>query len=185
MTTHAKHISDWDQVRAGQHFNLTGSTANSTLVISTLFKDLDSDASKAQMSSRLLLQPTLGQLFRGETTDTTFANDIVGFLRRPGWVQRCSQLSLRSCLCLIQFARERRSAGTSSSLLQGVAISRWNPRCWGCVSFPRCSMVLFRAHHSSRPSGYQCAHRFRGKPCMALGKGPCERSPRFSSLSQI
>ncbi|KAI0268917.1 hypothetical protein BGY98DRAFT_1084115 [Russula aff. rugulosa BPL654] len=26
MTTHAKHISDWDQVRAGQSFTLTGST---------------------------------------------------------------------------------------------------------------------------------------------------------------
>jgi hypothetical protein len=79
MTTHAKHINDWDQVRAGQHFNLTGSTTNSTLVISTLFKDLDGDASKAQMSSFLAAAANLGAVVQGETTDTTFANDIVGF----------------------------------------------------------------------------------------------------------
>ena len=79
MTTHAKHISDWDQVRAGQHFNLTGSTTNSTLVISTLFKDLDGDASKAQMSSFLADATKVGASVQGETTDTTFANDIIGF----------------------------------------------------------------------------------------------------------
>jgi hypothetical protein len=79
MTTHAKHIHDWDQVRAGQHFNLTGSTTNSTLVISTLFKDLDGDASKAQMSSFLADAVKVGAAIHGETTDTTFANDIVGF----------------------------------------------------------------------------------------------------------
>jgi hypothetical protein len=79
MTTHAKHISDWDHVRAGQHFNLTGSTTNSTLVISTLFKDLDGDASKAQMSSFLADAAKVGAAVQGETTVTTFANDIVGF----------------------------------------------------------------------------------------------------------
>ena len=79
MTTHAKHISDWDQVRAGQYHNLTGSTTNSTLVISTLFKDLDGEASKAQMSSFLADAAKLGAVDQGETTDTTFANDIVGF----------------------------------------------------------------------------------------------------------
>jgi hypothetical protein len=79
MTTHAKHVNDWDQVRAGQHFNLTGSTTNSTLVISTLFKDLDGDASKAQMSSFLADAVKVGAVVQGETTDTTFANDIVGF----------------------------------------------------------------------------------------------------------
>ena len=79
MTTHAKHVNDWDQVRAGQHFNLTGSTTNSTLVLSTLFKDLDGDASKAQMSSFLADATKLGATVQGETTVTTFANDIVGF----------------------------------------------------------------------------------------------------------
>jgi hypothetical protein len=79
MTTHAKHISDWDHVRAGQYFNLSGSTTNSTLVVSTLFKDLDGDASKAQMSSFLADAAKVGATVQGETTVTAFANDIVGF----------------------------------------------------------------------------------------------------------
>jgi hypothetical protein len=77
MTTHAKHVGDWDQVRAGQHFTLTGSTANSTLFVSTVFKDLDGDASKAQMSSFLADAAKVGATIQGETTVTTFANDIV------------------------------------------------------------------------------------------------------------
>ena len=79
MTTHAKHINDWDQVRAGQYFNLTGSTTNSILIVSTIFKDLDSDASKAQMSSFLADAAKIGAVIQGETAVTTFANDIVGF----------------------------------------------------------------------------------------------------------
>ncbi len=83
MTTHAKHINDWDQVRAGQYHNLTGSTTNSTLVILTFFKDLDGDASKAQMSSFLADATKIGAVVQGETTVTTFANDIVGFPDDP------------------------------------------------------------------------------------------------------
>ncbi|KAF8496253.1 FAD-binding domain-containing protein [Russula emetica] len=83
MTTHAKHINDWDQVWAGQYFYLTGSTTNSTLVVSTLFKDLDGDASKAQMSSFLADAVKVGAAVQGETTATTFANDIVGFSDDP------------------------------------------------------------------------------------------------------
>ncbi len=79
MTTHAKHVSDWDQVRAGQHFDLTGSTTNSTLAISTHFKDLDGDASKAQMSSFLADAAKVGATVQGETTVTTFANDLVEY----------------------------------------------------------------------------------------------------------
>jgi len=83
MTTHAKHISDWDRVRAGQYHNLTVSTTNSTLVILTFFKDLDGDASKAQMSSFLADAVKVGAVIQGETTVTTFANDIVGFPDDP------------------------------------------------------------------------------------------------------
>ena len=83
MTIHAKHINDWDQVRAGQYFNLTGSTTTSTLAVSTLFKDLNGDASKAQMSSFLADAAKLGATVQGETTVTTFANDIVGFPDDP------------------------------------------------------------------------------------------------------
>ena len=78
MTTHAKHISDWDQVRAGQYHNLTGSTTNSTLAVSTIFKDLDGEASKAQMSSFLADAAKLGAIVQGEETFTAFANDLVG-----------------------------------------------------------------------------------------------------------
>ena len=78
MTTHAKHINDWDQARAGQSFTLTGSTTNSTLVVYTIFKDLDGDASKAQMSSFLADAAKVGATVQGETTFTGFANDIVG-----------------------------------------------------------------------------------------------------------
>ena len=77
MTTHAKHVGDWDQVRAGQHFTLTGSTTNSTLLVSTIFKGLDGDASKAQMASFLDDAAKVGAAVQGETTVTTFANDIV------------------------------------------------------------------------------------------------------------
>ena len=78
MTTHAKHISDWDHVRAGQSFFVTGSTTNNTLAVSTYFKDLDGEVSKAQMSSFLADAAKLGAIVQGETTVTTFANDIVG-----------------------------------------------------------------------------------------------------------
>ena len=78
MTTHAKHIGDWDQVRAGQYFNLTGSKTNSLLIISTIFKGLDGDASKAQMASFLDDAAKVGATIQGETTVTSFANDIVG-----------------------------------------------------------------------------------------------------------
>ena len=79
MTTHAIHIKDWDAVRAGQYFYLSGSTSNSTLSLSTLFKDLDGDASKAQMSSFLDDARALGAVVQEETTITALANDIVAF----------------------------------------------------------------------------------------------------------
>ena len=76
MTTHAQHVDDWDQVRAGQYFSLTGSTSNSTLNINTIFKGLDGDASKAQMSSFLADAAKLGATIQEETTVTALANDI-------------------------------------------------------------------------------------------------------------
>ena len=78
MTTHAKHVGDWDQVRAGQYFSLAGSTTNGVLSIYTLFKDLDVNASKAQMSSFLADAAKVGAANLGEFAFTTFANDIVG-----------------------------------------------------------------------------------------------------------
>ncbi|KAI9453278.1 FAD-binding domain-containing protein [Russula earlei] len=71
MATHAMHINDWDDVGAGQYFYLTGSKSNSTLVLSTLFKDLDGEASKSQMSSFLADVTALGAVVQGESTVTT------------------------------------------------------------------------------------------------------------------
>ena len=79
MTTHATHVNDWNDVRAGQYFYLTASTSNSTLVVSTLFKDLDANASKAQMASFLSDAAAHGAVIQGESTITTLANNIVGF----------------------------------------------------------------------------------------------------------
>ena len=77
MTTHAMHIKDWDAVRAGQVSTLIGSTSKSTLVLITTFKDLDGDASKAQMSSFLADARALGAAVLEESTFTALANDIV------------------------------------------------------------------------------------------------------------
>jgi hypothetical protein len=79
MTLHASHIKDWDNVRAGQYFYLTGSATNSTLVLSTLFKGLDGNASRAQMSAFLSNATALGAIVQGEYTLTAAPNDIVGF----------------------------------------------------------------------------------------------------------
>ncbi|KAH8985527.1 FAD-binding domain-containing protein [Lactarius akahatsu] len=79
MTLHAKHISDWDNVRAGQYFYLTGSATNSTLALNTVFKGLDGNSSKAQMSAFLSNATALGAIVQGESTITAAPNDIVGF----------------------------------------------------------------------------------------------------------
>jgi hypothetical protein len=78
MSTHAMHINDWDAVRAAQYFGLFGSTSNNSLSLLTIFKDLDGNASKAQMSSFLNDARALGTIVLEESTITAPANDIVG-----------------------------------------------------------------------------------------------------------
>jgi hypothetical protein len=68
MTLHASHIKDWDAVRAGQYYFLTGSTTNSTLSFLTIFKDLDGNASRAQMRPFLSNATALGAIVQGEST---------------------------------------------------------------------------------------------------------------------
>jgi hypothetical protein len=75
MTTHAMHVRDWDAVRAGQYFFLGGSTSNSTLSVATIFKDLDSNASTAQMSPFLNDARALGAVVQNEITITALVND--------------------------------------------------------------------------------------------------------------
>ena len=83
MTLHASHIKDWDNVRAGQYFYLTASATNSTLTLSTLFKSLDGNASRSQMSAFLSDVTALGAVVQGESTITAAPNDIVGFPDDP------------------------------------------------------------------------------------------------------
>jgi hypothetical protein len=79
MTLCASHIKDWDNVRAGQYFNMTRLATNNTLVVFTYFKGLDGNASRAQMSAFLSNATAQGAIAQGESTLTGAANDIVGF----------------------------------------------------------------------------------------------------------
>jgi hypothetical protein len=174
MTTHAMHVNDWDKVRAGQSFYLTGSTTSSTLVVSTLFKDLDGDASKAQMSSFLADAAALGAVVQGESTITTFANDLVA---SPDDVSGSNAI-LSSRLIpgsVYSYAPESVGHAYKQLLSQGIQ-SIVGILAGG--AFPSCPMVLFKVHHSHRPSGCQRPHRFSSQPCMAHGKDACEHSPR-------
>ncbi|KAF8270094.1 hypothetical protein EI94DRAFT_1572358 [Lactarius quietus] len=83
MTLHATHIKDWDNVRAGQYFSLVGSATNSTLSLLTVFKDLDGNASKAQMSAFLSNATALGAIVKDEFTLTGYPNDIAGLTDDP------------------------------------------------------------------------------------------------------
>jgi hypothetical protein len=185
MTTHAKHINDWDQVRAGQSFILAGSTTNSTLVVSTIFKDLDGDASKAQMSSFLADAAKVGAAIQGETTVTAFANDIVG---SPDDLSGLNGILSSRLVPASVYSNAPESVGPAYKQLlsQGMQsviglLVAGGAFCFRDVLWS----YVFQAHHSRRPSGCQCPHRFRGTPCMALGKDPREHSSRYNSLSQI
>ena len=175
MTTHAKHISDWDQVRAGQYFNLAGSTTNSMLVVFTYFKDLDGDASKAQMPSFLADAAKVGAIVQGEATVTTFANDIVGFPDDASG----SNLILGSRIIpgsVYSSAPESVGPAYKQLLSQGILSVLGLLVAGG--TFLTYFMVLFQVHHSRRPSGCQCPHRFRSEPCMAHSEDPRKYSPR-------
>ncbi|KAI0267031.1 FAD-binding domain-containing protein [Gloeopeniophorella convolvens] len=78
MTAHARHVRDWDQVKAGQFFWVYGSTTSSTLALVTFFKDLDGPSSKAQLAAFLADATALGATLTAESTITAVANDIIG-----------------------------------------------------------------------------------------------------------
>jgi FAD/FMN-containing dehydrogenase len=79
MTLHASHIKDWDNVKAGQYFSLVGSATNSTLALLTIFKDLDGNASRAQMYPFLSNATALGAIVQDESTLTGNPIDVAGF----------------------------------------------------------------------------------------------------------
>jgi hypothetical protein len=78
MTLHASHIKDWDYVRAGQYFTLIGSATNSTLSLLTIFKDLDGNASQAQMYPFLSNATALGAIVQDESTLMGNPIDVAG-----------------------------------------------------------------------------------------------------------
>ena len=184
MTTHAKHISDWDKVLPGQYFNLTGSTTNCSLLIFTFFKDLDGDASKAQMSSFLADAAKLGASVQGETTVTSFANDIVGFPDDPAGYNNI--LSSRLVPGSV-YANSPEKVGPAyrQLLSQGIPSILGLLVAGGTLHSRNALWPISKlTHHPRRPSVRQCQHRFRGKPCMALGKDPCKHSSRYTVVRE-
>ncbi|KZV68501.1 FAD-binding domain-containing protein [Peniophora sp. CONT] len=79
MTIHARHISDWDDLRAGQYYfvyNLGG--GQSYLWMKTVFANVSGDDAKAAIAPFIADVQTVGATFINETVTTATANDIVG-----------------------------------------------------------------------------------------------------------
>jgi hypothetical protein len=135
MTTHAMHVNDWDAVRAGQVSTLFGSTSNSSLSVLTVFKDLDSNASKAQMSSFLNDARALGTIVLEEPTITALANDIVGLPDDPaGFNSILSSRLIPNSVYLN--APSKVGAAIKRLLLQGIQEAMVVLVAGGVVSFP-------------------------------------------------
>jgi hypothetical protein len=174
MTTHAMHVKDWDAVKAGQYFYLSGSALNtSTLVISTLFKDLDGNASKAQMSPFLNDARALGAVVENESTNTAVANDIVGL------ADDASGFNLILSSRLIPASVYLDSPGNVGAaykqiLSQGIPQILGHLVAGGVLSFPFfLPRVFAMIYHSRRPSRRQCQYQFGHHPSMAVSKDPC------------
>lgn len=144
VTTHAQHIHDWDHVGAGQYFNLTGSTTNSTLLLSTIFKDLDGDASKAQMASFLADAAKVGAVIQGEATITTAANDIVGF---PDDLSGFNSILSSRLIPGSVYSNAPESVGPAYRQLFSQGIQQiLGILVGGVFHFLRCSVVIFQTH---------------------------------------
>ncbi|KZV68486.1 FAD-binding domain-containing protein [Peniophora sp. CONT] len=79
MTIHARHIFDWDDLRAGQYFYLYNiGRGRSFLRMNTLFANVSGDDAKAAIAPFIADVQTVGATFINETVTTAIANDIVG-----------------------------------------------------------------------------------------------------------
>jgi hypothetical protein len=172
MTTHATHVNDWDKVWAGQYFLLAGSTSNSTLAVLTVFKDLDGDASKAQMSSFLADAAALGAVVQGELSITTYANDLEA-LQDDDSSGFNTVLSSRLIPGSV-YSDAPESVGSAYKQLLSQGIQSVIGHLVAGGAFPSYNVVLFQVHDSRRASGCQRAYRFSSKPCMARCKDPRE-----------
>ncbi|KAI0044755.1 FAD-binding domain-containing protein [Auriscalpium vulgare] len=80
MAAHARHIFDWDVVRAGQYFWLVNNVdGTSDLGIWTYFSNLTSVDASAQLAPLLTDVAALGATVSGEDTITGLPNDILTF----------------------------------------------------------------------------------------------------------
>jgi hypothetical protein len=146
------------------------------LVVFTIFKNLNGDASKAQMSSFLADAAKVGAVVQGETTVTSFANDIV---TSPDDLSGVNGILSSHLIPGSVYSNAPESVGTVCKQLfsQGVQSFFGLHVAGGAFRFRDALLSYSKAHHSRRTSGCERQYRFRGKPCMALGKGPCEHFP--------
>ncbi|KAI0050106.1 FAD-binding domain-containing protein [Auriscalpium vulgare] len=88
MAAHAKHVFDWDGVRAGQYFYLTNNAdGTSSLALSTIFSNLTGADALAQLAPLMTDIKALGASVSGEDgTITALANYVLGFADDPSGV---------------------------------------------------------------------------------------------------
>lgn len=82
MTLHARHIFDWDDVRAGQYFTLLNdfvvpSVGGNLLILETFFANKSGDEAKLLMKPFLDEARSLNVSVQPETTSTGLANDLL------------------------------------------------------------------------------------------------------------
>lgn len=82
MALHARHISDWDDVRAGQYFsvfnsNLDPSVGGNFLALNTFFANKSGDEAKAFMKSLLDDARSINFSVQTEETSTGLSNDLL------------------------------------------------------------------------------------------------------------
>ena len=173
MTTHAMHVKDWDAVGAGQYLYLAGSASNNTLSLSTYFKDLDGDASKAQMSSFLDDARALGAVVQEESTITALANDLVATSDdQSGFSIVVSSRLIPNSVYL----NAPSNVGTAYERLISQGVSSFIGALVAGGVFLPFFLLIFQFHRPLRPSFRQCQYQLCNHPCMALSQDPCERS---------
>lgn len=82
MTLHARHIFDWDDVRAGQYFsvfnsNLDPSVGGNFLALNTFFANKSGDEAKALMKPLLDDARSMNLSVQTEETATGLSNDLL------------------------------------------------------------------------------------------------------------
>ena len=185
MTTHAKHVQDWNQTAAGQFYRLTGTTTNSTLNIITYFKGLDGNGSIAQMAPFLADAAALGATVQAPTILSGFANDVD--LVTDDLASGINTIICSRFIPASVYSNTPELVGPAYEelLTSGISLVYAAMVAGGAFLLRDVLRSYLKAHHSHRQSGLQCRHRFSGTTCMAHGKVRSERSPRSWSQSNL